>query len=476
MMNARIALIGYPAEYFIPFARGLQKVGFEVFWVCALTADARYLHDQGVPKNNILDINEGFRLTGRYQECKDALAAFENETDPKFNDIILMDRLLKRKDWRFSVELLHHVAKEVSAFVERNGLQMMSSWRDTAVQMTAMLVARRYAIPFIVPTRIRIPQQMYGFCTAHHTDSFVILRPTTQEDHVWADNFLAAFERRDLKPALKKSSRSFADVLRLMPSHLRAFRYEVRRSSADPGNDFTRYPLRRLVVMYLRRRINLFLYKFVRPAETHMSVALPYCLYALHTQPESSIDVQGSYFSDQIELIRHIARSLPASHVLYVKVHPTDVDGQSLQFYRRIKAIPSVVLVDFSVDSWILQEGASIIFALTGTIAYEAGLLQKPVVVFARNYFNALPTVHHCTDPTTLPALVHRILREYRSPSAEGRRQVLSFMAHMRAACFEGEVSRTYGSSNEPLFETDLQQLQKAYLELWQALMRDRGT
>lgn len=474
-MSVRIALIGYPTEYFLPFARALQDAGFEVFWVCALSADARYLHNEGIPKNSILDINDGFHFTGRYQECRDALASFENKTDPKINDIILMDRLLNRKDWRFSVELLHHVATEVSAFIERNGLQIMSSWRDTAIQMAAMLVAHRHKIPFIVPTRIRIPQEMYGFCTAHHTDSFVTLRPTTQEDHAWAETFLAAFERRDLKPALKKSSRSFLDVLRLMPSHFRAFLYEVRRSSADPGNDFTRYPLWRLVVMYVRRRKNLLLYKLMRPAEVSPAVTLPYCLYALHTQPESSIDVQGSYFSDQIELIRHIARSLPASHVLYVKVHPTDVDGQSLQFYRRIKAIPSVVLVDFSVDSRILQDSASIIFALTGTIAYEAGLLQKQVIVFARNYFNALPTIHHCTDPTALPALVDQILKEYSSPSAERRRQVLSFMARMRAACFEGEVSRTYGASNEPLRETDLQEVQKAYLALWQALTRDSG-
>jgi hypothetical protein len=475
-MNARIALIGYPAEYFLPFALGLQEVGFEVFWVCSLTADARYLLNQGVPKKSVLDITEGFRLTGQHQNCRDALIAFENEADPKINDIILMDRLLNRKDWRFSVELLHHVATAISSFVERNGVQIMSSWRDTAIQMMAMLVARRLAMPFIVPTRIRIPQEMYGFCTAHHTDSFVTLRPTTPEDQAWAETFLAAFERRDLKPALKKSSRSFVDVMRLMPSHFRAFRYEVRRSSADPGNDYTRYPLRRLVAMYVQRRINLLRYKIVLPAETLLSVAQPYGLYALHTQPESSIDVQGSYFSDQVELIRHIARSLPVSHVLYVKVHPTDVDGRSLEFYRRIKAIPSVVLVDYSVDSRMLQEGAAIVFALTGTIAYESGLLQKPVVVFAHNYFNTLPTIHHCTDPTALPSLIHRLLEADSSPSAEGRRLVLSFMARMRAACFEGEVSRTYGASNEPLRDTDLQATQKAYLALCQSLKIGRET
>jgi hypothetical protein len=472
-MSVRIVLIGYPTEYFLQFARALQEAGFDVFWVCALTADARYLHNHGVPRNRILDINEGFRFIGRHQECRDALIAFENETDPKINDIILMDRLLNQKDWRFSIELLHHVATEVSSFIERNGLQIMSSWRDTAIQMTAMLVAHHHAIPFIVPTRIRIPQEMYGFCTAHHTDSFVSIRPTTQEDYEWAEAFVTAFEGKDLKPALKKSSRSLVDVLSLMPSHLRAFLYEVRRSRADPGNDFTRYPLWRLVLMYFRRRKNLLLYKLMRPAEGSPSVTIPYCLYALHTQPESSIDVQGSYFSDQIELIRHIARSLPASHLLYVKVHPTDVDGKSLGFYRRIKAIPSVVLIDFSVDSRMLQQSASIIFAVTGTIAYESGLLQKPVIVFARNYFNALPTIHHCTDPTALPALVNRMLKEYSFPSAERRKQVLSFMARMRAACFEGEVSRTYGASNESLRETDLLEVQKSYRALWQALTKN---
>jgi hypothetical protein len=474
-MTVRIALIGYPAEYFLPFARALQLVGFEVFWICALTADARYLYKQGVPLDSILDINTGFRVKGRHHECRSALSSFETENDPKINDIILMDRLLTRKDWRFSVELLHHVAEVTSAFVERNSIQIMSSWRDTAIQMMSMLVARRHEIPFIVPTRIRIPQEMYGFCTAHHTDSFVAIRETREEDRAWAEAFLTAFENRNLKPALKKSSRSFVDVFRLLPSHFSAFRYELRRSRADKGNDFTRYPIKRLVSMYIRRRVNLALYKTVRPADKSPSFTKPFCLYALHTQPESSIDVQGSYFSDQIELIRYIARSLPVSYQLYVKVHPTDVDGKSLEFYSRIRSIPSVVLVDYSVDSRILLERAAIVFALTGTIAYEAGLLQKPVIVFARNYFNSLPTIQHCTDMTALPALISRTLNSKTVPSAESRSQILTFMANIRAACFQGEVSRTFGASNEPLHEKDLREIQSAYLALWKSLTNDRG-
>jgi len=401
MTLRRIALIGYPAEYFLPFANALEQTGFEVFWVCALKADAKYLLRNGVSALRILDVNHNFQPGRRsLAECREELARFENETDPKINDIILMDRLICKKDWRFSIEYLHHVATSISDYLGLNRISLLTSWRDTAIQLVAMLVSRNLDIPWVVPTRIRIPQEVYGFCTAHHTESFITLREPSLDDMAWAEVFLGTFEVREVRPGVKKASRNFIDVVRLIPSHLGAFIYELRRSFADIGNDYTRYPISRLVMMYLRRRVNLFRYKLFNPCDLDLPQHESFCLYALHTQPESSIDVQGAYFSDQIELIRHIARSLPATHVLYVKVHPTDVDGKSLDYYRRIKAIPSVVLVDYSVDTRSLLVRASIVFGLTGTIAYEAALMQKPVIVFAKNFFNGLPTVHQCDVPT----------------------------------------------------------------------------
>lgn len=474
MNPRRIALIGYPAEYFFPFAKALEEVNFEIYWVCALKADVNYLLRNGVLTSHVLDINNKFQPgTLPLSECRKELVRFENDIDPKVNDIILMDRLISKKDWRFSVEYLHHVATSTDRFLNSNGITLVSSWRDTAIQVMAMLVARRLDIPFVIPTRIRIPQEVYGFCTAHHTESFISLRELSADDIAWAENFLRIFESRGLRPALKKSTRNFLDVLRLMPSHLRAFLYELRRSFSDAGNDYTRYPVGRLAEMYLRRRINLVRFKLLNPTERHLLLDKPFCVYALHTQPESSIDVQGSYFSDQLELIRHIARSLPSTHMLYVKVHPTDVDGKSLDFYRRIKGIPSVVLAGDSVDSRSLVDHASIIFSITGTIAYEAGLLQKPVIAFARNYFNALPTVHRCDTPTALPTLISKLLSDDR-PVNDGRAQIISFLANIRASCFDGEVSRTYGASNEQLRPSDLCQLQVAYDTVHHFLTADR--
>jgi hypothetical protein len=473
MTSRRIALIGYPTEYFVPFAAALEQAGFAVYWVCALHADAKHLQQKAVPAARILDIAQSFRPgTHSESQCRAGLAQFENETDPKFNDIILMDRLVCEKDWRFSIEFLYHVATSISAFLTLNQISLVSSWRDTSVQMTALLVARKLGIPFVIPTRIRIPQEVYGFCTAHHTESFLRLRPPTTEHYAWAEKFLSDFESRGVKPALKKSTRSFVDVLRLLPSHFNAFRYEVRRSFSDRGNDYTRYAIATLIRMYLRRRLNLARYKMFNPSQTRLPQDQPFCLYALHTQPESSIDVQGSYFSNQLELIRHIARSIPSSHVLYVKVHPTDLDGKSMRFYRSIKQIPSVVLVDYSVDSRSLLDRASIIFALTGTIAYEAGLMEKPVIVFAKNFFNALPTVHRCDAPTELRPLVSRLLSDA-GPTKGRREEIVSFLTNIRTSCFDGEVSRTYGASNELLSPSDLRQLQVAYNTVHDFLVKD---
>lgn len=476
MTNRRIALIGYPAEYFQPFATALEQTGFDVFWVCALKADVNHLLRNGVSLSRILDVNHNFQPGSRsFAECREELACFENEADPKINDIILMDRLICKKDWHFSIEYLHHVATSIFDFLGSNRISLVTSWRDTAIQLVAMLVSRNLAIPWVVPTRIRIPQEVYGFSTAHHTESFVSLGVPSVDDIAWAEDVLLTFESRDLRPALKKSTRNFIDILRLLPSHFRAFSYELRRSFSDIGNDYTRYPVGRLILMYLKRRVRLVGYKIFNPSVLELPQGERFCIYALHTQPESSIDVQGSYFSDQVELVRHIARSLPSNHVLYVKIHPTDVDGKSLDFYRRIKKIPSVVLVDHSVDSRNLLERASIVFSLTGTIAYEAGLMQKPVIVFAKNFFNTLPTVHRCDAPTELPNLISKLLSNA-EPVSNGREQVISFLANIRTSCFDGEVSRTYGASNEKLRPSDLRQLQVAYNKIHHVLTNEHRT
>lgn len=464
----KIGLIGYPAEYFLEFAKRLEKTGFEVFWICALTSDATFLKENGVIDRNILDVNVGFSETNRdIESSREILSRIESDAGPNINDIIMMDRILSKKSWRFSYLYLGHLTEVVTVFLLRSEVRLVSSWRDTALQIISMLICKAHGIPWVVPTRARIPQEMYGFCTTHDTAGFVPFRAVTHEDSVWAEKFLNKYETEGVRPALKISTRSFEDVVKMIPVHLKVFLYEFRRSAYDKGNDYARYPIYKLIFKYIFRRLNLLAYNLLPPYEKVGES--PFCIYALHTQPESSIDVVGSYFSDQINLIKFIARSLPVSYELYVKVHPTDVDGKNLSFYREIKAIPGVRLINFNVDSRYLMNRCKIVFALTGTIAYEAALLGKPVIVFAKNYFNSLPTISYCDAPPKLSILVNSVIKDESSERKRDLRNLtLAFLSQLKASCVFGEVSRVHQINNPALKEEDYRVLADVYVELFE--------
>jgi hypothetical protein len=256
----------------------------------------------------------------------------------------------------------------------------------------------------------------------------------------------------------------------MIPRHGQVFWSLLKNLPLDKGNDFSRYPINRILGMYFRRRANLLRFKLFPPYS--QQGVMPFCLYALHTQPESSIDVSGSYFSDQTALITFIARSLPVSHRLYVKIHPTDVDGKPLAFYRKIAALPGVTLINYDVNSRDLIQRASIVFALTGTAGYEAGLLGKTVVTFARNFYNRMPTVHYCDSPPELPSLIKSLLDA--DPPQDWRKRLIEFLADVKAQSFEGEVNRMYQPKAEQLNAQDLENLRNAYDTVYRVLALTR--
>ena len=466
MNHKRIALVNYTPSYFLPFGQALEQTGFETYWVNSLHSDALFLSKHGIPVNRNLDTTAFDPSTLSLEECRTRLSLLEGEDRPRINDIIMMDRLLRTRKYDYAIKYLGHLEKVVTAFLQDNRIALVSSGRDTALQLLTMLICRRLSIPWVVPTRVRIPQEMYGFCQRHDTEGLIRFREVTSEDRAWAERFLDDFSKKSLRPALKKSARGLVDVLRLLPVHARAFVREIQKSIVDSDSYYVRYTIPSLIRMYIRRRINLLKYVLFTPyADVGNG---PFCLYAMHTQPESSIDVVGSYFSDQMALITFISRSLPISHELYVKIHPTDVDGQTLAYYRRIAKIPGVRLIGHAVDSRDLLQQTSLVFTVSGTIAYEAGLMGKPVVTFARNFFNNMPTIHFCDAPPRLMALVDSLLDS--EVPGDIHDQLIEFLAGLRASSFDGEVNRSWdreGGSPTSLAEKDLATLQTAYDHLY---------
>lgn len=100
-------------------------------------------------------------------------------------------------------------------------------------------------------------------------------------------------------------------------------------------------------------------------------VERPFVFYPLHYEPEATTLVHGSYFEDQMTVVKNLARSLPAGWELVVKEHFYMRGQRRLGFYRELRSIPNLRLVPFSVPTNGLILGAELVSVISSTAGLE---------------------------------------------------------------------------------------------------------
>ena len=109
-----------------------------------------------------------------------------------------------------------------------------------------------------------------------------------------------------------------------------------------------------------------------------------YVYMPLHLIPESTTFVKAPMYTNELEIISAISKSLPIDWKLYVKEHQAMLGERGSEFYKRIKKFPNVRLVQFNYYNdpkpWIINSIG--VVTITGTGAYEAALLGKKSLVF----------------------------------------------------------------------------------------------
>jgi hypothetical protein len=125
---------------------------------------------------------------------------------------------------------------------------------------------------------------------------------------------------------------------------------------------------------------------------------------------ERPLLIMAPFFTNQIEIIRHIAKSLPMGLRLYVKETPAAVtrDWRPISIYNEIMSIPNVTLIHPSIPAEKLMKNCSLVFNIAGTSGFEAAFFGKPSIVFSDVGYLELSSVSRVRNIEDLPKIIDK--------------------------------------------------------------------
>jgi hypothetical protein len=141
---------------------------------------------------------------------------------------------------------------------------------------------------------------------------------------------------------------------------------------------------------YSRISYNRLKYIYSNPFE-ETTPTQPFVYFPLHTLPESStLTLSSEYFEG--DLIRYLSKECPAGLKIAVKENPNMVGIRPFRFYKRMKSIPNVRLLDPTVSSKHLIKESRGVCGISGTALLEAAMLDKVTHGFGHPEFESVLT------------------------------------------------------------------------------------
>ncbi|MEM2159916.1 MAG: hypothetical protein QXN55_03065 [Candidatus Nitrosotenuis sp.] len=143
-----------------------------------------------------------------------------------------------------------------------------------------------------------------------------------------------------------------------------------------------------------------------------VNLKIPFVYFPLSIDEELTLLHYAPFFTNQIEVIRHIAKSLPIDYRLYVKdhIHAVFRGWRDIGQYKEMSDIPNVTLIHPSYPSNDLVKNSKLVITIRGTASLDAAYENKPSIIFGDMAHDMLPSVYKVKALDDLPKLIRTAL------------------------------------------------------------------
>ena len=320
------------------------------------------------------------------------------------------------------------------------------------------LTCRRLGIPYLQPTSCRYPVGRFSFFL------YDTLEPYAGSGDKFSPQALANMieriaKRSTLPDYMSPVRHSFWQEL---------FKNLTMTLSYWSGERFnTPSPLRKFV---LERSVTARKREWDEIATNVEDLQGVQLLYPLQMQPESTIDVWGCEFRDQVALLNSLLEALDENVSIVIKPNPKSKYEMSGELVQLVKNSPRLKALPHSTTMQSAWERAALILTVTGTVAIEAVMAGKPVATLVRTFLNDVKGCPFISSVNEIQSLVAQVrLGEFPRPTTEDQAQLLGRLA---ATSYAGIISNPFHMPAS-VHPENLQQVLKAFVHVLEVVQAD---
>lgn len=187
------------------------------------------------------------------------------------------------------------------------------------------------------------------------------------------------------------------------------------------NNDYRKYfaNFGRFRIRVIKNELSMLMKKKFRTRflNNHSSYDIPpedFVYFPLHLEPERTVLISAPYYSNQLEVIRNLSKSLPIGMKLCVKEHPTMKinSWHSISYYKSIISLPNVVFLHHIVSNEKIFSNCSMVATISGSSGLEVLTYEKPVLVFTDTIYSILDCVTTITNLNNLSNDIKKTLEK----------------------------------------------------------------
>jgi len=355
------------------------------------------------------------------------LTKFEEKYKIKLWNILLADRKFYKfnRFYQFSYDEMLLILEQTAKFYEKildkeNPDFILMGLYDSHRNhlLYEICKAKKIKILMLGGTRFgyrgKISQDEKKF--ASNENKVILDSSTYGNDLIELRNYLKKFDHTKLQKETK-TKYAKTSISKKYKALSKFFLFGPSNTSKD---HFSRYGLSRSKLLsksvgmnYKKKLIITFIEKnSIKKLEKYHS----FVYYPLHSEPERALSIAAPFYTNQIEVITHIAKSLPVGYKLFVKEHPSmslrGGSGRELSFYKEIVDLPNVELLHPSLKRDEILEKCSLVITVNGTGGFEAAFYGKPSIVMIETDYSSLSSVHTLKNLKELPLAIINSLKK----------------------------------------------------------------